>query len=264
MPYANEATGSSPKLLFSFPVITQPDEQYRLHSHVHHELVLVQSGLFHSRVQGNEYRAQTGDILFYPAHTPHEEWVEGDFPVVTLACAFECDDFGPSDAIFRKDLHGKIQQLITKLTSVHLLGEMGGSWQRNNHSYLPVLRDLIAELRALAPNERNAMVDQVRDFIRTNITKPLTVEDVATHVGLSRCHFTQLYGKIAQRTPKEEILSIKMEEAKRLILATPLPLSEIAPMVGITNEYHLSRLIKEHFGVGTRELRQSVRPPETQ
>jgi len=51
----------------------------------------------------------------------------------------------------------------------------------------------------------------------------------------------------------------RVEEARRLIQTSSLPLSEIAETVGIPGESYLRRLLKSLLGVGMRELRPSGR-----
>jgi len=74
-------------------------------------------------------------------------------------------------------------------------------------------------------------------------------------VGLTKNHFIRQYRILAGRTPMEDVRFLRVEKASELIVATPLPLHEIAPLVGIPNVYHLSKLLKSLLGVGVRELR---------
>jgi len=50
---------------------------------------------------------------------------------------------------------------------------------------------------------------------------------------------------------------MRVAQAHHLLMNTALPLHEIGPLVGIRDEFHLSRLLKTVYGVGPRELRQS-------
>lgn len=259
VPYEGEELDRNLRFLHAYPVHTDANEHYSLHAHTHHELVLVQSGRFRSQVSGIEYIVVPGDILLYTARTPHEEWAEDGAPVVTWACGFVSDGVGPDEPVYRRDIHGKIQDLLAQLAPLHFLDKMRGTWERHNNNCLPILQAVLVELRQLPSNRCNDMVDEVRAFIRSHMAQPLMVANLADHVGLSRGRFTEVYREFTGRTPREDIQALRVEEARRLILTTRLPLFDIAPKVGISNEYHLSRLIKEYLGVGARELRQSKR-----
>jgi len=243
------------KFLFAFPVYNAPHRHYRLHTHWFHELILVNNGRFRSRAAGEEHIAVPGDILFYTAHTPHEEWAESDETVVTWACGFRGGTFAPDEPVFRRDTYGKVQKILSQLTAFLVLDKFGGMRIPNNQAIPPIVQVLLAELERVKPQGPHALVDKVRAFVRSRIAQPISVEDLARHVGLSRCHFFKIYRDTTGRTPWKDIQLLRLEEAQRLIATTSMPLHEIAPRVGIASEYHLSRLIKSILGVGVRELR---------
>jgi len=248
----------NPMACYAYPVFTEPNIHYRLHAHRNHELVLVQHGRFRSQVCGEEYVAVAGDILLYTAHTPHEDWAEGDNTVMTWACGFEWNGFGPDEPVYRRDTDGNVQHLAEQLTGWYLRGlNVEPELQHPEGSRL--LRALLVELERLAPFKKNALVDKVRAFISSKISEPLTLDDLAAVACMSKYHFIRQYKALTGRTPMDDVKSLRVEEARRLIVTTNLPLHKIAPQVGITNEYHLSRLLKDHLGVGVRELRQHSR-----
>ncbi len=124
---------------------------------------------------------------------------------------------------------------------------------------LPILHAILAELKRLSCHEPNIMVDQVRAFIRENLRNDFTLDDLIAVSGLSRSYFARQYRAITGRSPMEDARLMRVEEARRLIITSPLTLSEIAPMVGIANEFHLSRLLKTVLGVSVRDLRPAAR-----
>lgn len=58
----------------------------------------------------------------------------------------------------------------------------------------------------------------------------------------------------------EDVRRLRVEEARELIITTNLLLKEIAPLVGLSDEYQLSRLLRRYLGVSTRKLRKSEPP----
>ncbi len=245
-----------PTSLFAFPVINEANIHYELHSHEFHELVLLQSGRYRSRVGSEEHIAVPGDILFYTAHMEHEEWAEDHVPVVTLVCGFSWSGLDPDQPVFRRDTHGQIQRYLTELCCLYLFDELNLEVNRRGNKESPaILYALLAELDSLKPHGQFAMVDKVRAYVRSHMADPISVEDLADYVGFSRAHFSKMYRTATGRTPWNDIQRMRVEEAKRLITTTSLPLSMIAPKVGINDDCHLSKLIKSILGVGVRDLR---------
>lgn len=251
------ASGHRFKFHFAYPVYISTNRHFSLHAHVHHELVIVQHGRFRSRVGEEEYVVFPGDILLYTARTAHEEWAEGGKPVLTWVCAFDYDGFGPDEPVFRWDAQCEVQELVAYLTELHYIDIDHKETRRHTIEAPPVLATLVAALERLKGRESHAMVDRVRAFIRAGMTESITVADLAELAGLTKFHFARRYRELTGRSPMEDLRLMRLEEARRLIVTTDLPLYEIAPRVGISSEYYLSRQLKEHLGVGVRELRPS-------
>ena len=125
----------------------------------------------------------------------------------------------------------------------------------NPNRYTPVMQSLLEQLDRLPAKDSNAMVAKVRTFVRNHMTEPLSVASLADVAGLSISHFARQYRDITGRTPMEDVRFIRVQEASRLIVRTHLPLHEIAPRVGISDAYHLSKLLKQLLGVGVKDLR---------
>jgi len=240
----------------AFPCYLEPKMHWKPHAHSHHELVLIQQGQYLSRVHGKERFTGPGDILLYTAGTVHEEWIVDDAPVLTWSCQFWGDCFGPSEPIFRHDIHGRIQTLLAKLFFCYTQNELYNGFS----SHFPlVLQDIVTELKRLPSWDTDTLVDRVRAYVRARISEDFTVDSLAQYAGLSRAYFARRYRTLTGQTPMEDVRFLRVEEACRLLVTTELPLHEIAPMVGIASVNHLSRLIKSHMGTGVREARNSSR-----
>lgn len=240
------------ELYTAYPCYFEPPTHWPTHAHAHHELVLVQRGQYLARVAGKERFNGPGDILLYTAGTVHEEWVVDEAPVMTWSCTFWGDCFGPNEPVFRHDVHGRIQELLGKLFRFYLQNEYNNGL---SHHFPPILREMVDELGRLPAWDSHTMVDRVRSFVRSRLTEDLTVKILAEAAGLSRAYFARQYQTLTGRTPMEDVRYLRVEEASRLIVSTNLGLHEVAPMVGISDAYHLSKLLKSLLGVGVRELR---------
>lgn len=245
------------ELTIAIPNYIPAGTHFSAHAHYDHELVVIQQGHYRSKVSGRERMVGQGDILFYTAGKVHEEWTQDDRSVQTWVCTFAADGFAPDEPVFRHDVHGNILELITRLHHYWYINEVRGG----AHAYFdPTLKELIAELKQTPSLDSNVMVDTVRAYIRTHLLDQFTLNELADVAGLSRTHFARQYRILTGRSPMEDVRFIRLEEACRLITTTPLPLHEVAPMVGIANAYHLSRLLRSQMGVGVKDLRRFIEP----
>jgi len=63
------------------------------------------------------------------------------------------------------------------------------------------------------------------------------------------------YERLCGLTPMADVRRIRLQQARNYILTSNDPLKVIATRVGLVSENHLSRLLKETFGLGVRQMR---------
>ncbi len=246
-----------PEHLITHPHYIPANHHYEPHTHEYHELILLQQGRLRVQIASKmEQFAGPGDILLYPAGCVHEEWAEDGEPVLTWVCDFRWSALGPTHFSFCHDTHGRVQELIAKLT-----------WEFRMEAdkrevFLAPLQALLAELNLLSAPEHKRMVDRVRAYISAHFREPFTLDDLVAISGLSKSYFVKQYRQVTGRAPMEDVRFWRLEEARRLILSSSLPLYEIASMVGIQDVYRLSHLLKTYLNVSARELRQAGRQRE--
>lgn len=118
-----------------------------------------------------------------------------------------------------------------------------------------LLRALVGEYLRLSVVAASRIEEKTRTYMLRHLGDPITLEDLATNIGMSRYYFCRVYKEVAGHTPMEHLRALRLERAKDLIRSTALPLKAIAPEVGFGSAQHLCRLLHDRFGVGVRELR---------
>jgi AraC-like DNA-binding protein len=118
-----------------------------------------------------------------------------------------------------------------------------------------LLRAMVGEYLRLSVVAASRIEEKTRTYMLRHLGEPITLEDLATNIGMSRYYFCRVYKEVAGHTPMEHLRALRLERAKDLIRSTALPLKAIAPEVGFGSAQHLCRLLHDRFGVGVRELR---------
>jgi transcriptional regulator GlxA family with amidase domain len=108
--------------------------------------------------------------------------------------------------------------------------------------------------RCAAPQEP-LLVVAIKMFIRGHLTDKLTLEDLAAHASLSKYHFLRRYKELAGRTPMDEVRRLRLERARELVLATGLPLKQVAELAGFCDEYYLGKAFRTQLGCSPGKLR---------
>ena len=96
------------------------------------------------------------------------------------------------------------------------------------------------------------------DAIRSRATGPLTIDDVAAHVGVSRATLTRAFSAAIGHGVHEEIVAARLREARRLLVDKTLKLEVVARQSGFAHPEHLCRVFRQKVGVSPGEYRRSV------
>jgi LacI family transcriptional regulator len=96
-------------------------------------------------------------------------------------------------------------------------------------------------------------------FIRDHACDPILVRDVLAAIGVSRSTLDPRFKAVIGRTIHAEIQRVQIEQARRLIATTELPLKQIATMAGFSNVHYMTTIFHEHTGWTPAEYRKHAR-----
>jgi AraC family transcriptional regulator len=98
------------------------------------------------------------------------------------------------------------------------------------------------------PSLTVAQKQRVDDFMRASLTHRLTIEDIAEAIDLRPRHFAASFKKSFGLPPYRYLTQLRIEEAKRLMAASPLSLSDIAMECGFGDQAHFTRVFTRTIG----------------
>ena len=94
-------------------------------------------------------------------------------------------------------------------------------------------------------------------YIRANL-ESVTVASLCEHVGLKERTLRNLFYRTCRCSPKQRIMTIRLERAAELLAGTTLHLYEIAETLGFSSQFHFSRCFREHYGMSPTRYRKIV------
>ena len=92
-------------------------------------------------------------------------------------------------------------------------------------------------------------------FIRERACEGVSVGDVLRAVPLSRSVLERRFAKVLNRSPKEEILRVRLNRAKQLLMETDFPLSLVAEKIGLEHTEYLNVIFKKKIGMTPAQFR---------
>jgi AraC family transcriptional regulator len=96
----------------------------------------------------------------------------------------------------------------------------------------------------------------VKDIVKTNIHRNLTVEQLAVDTCVSYYHLRDIFYAIEGCPIKQYINNYRIRTAAELLQTTDSTLDDIAMQVGYINKCSLSKAFKKVFGCSPGQFRQ--------
>ena len=107
-----------------------------------------------------------------------------------------------------------------------------------------------------APPAPSKLVLDVTAYIRRHLSEPITTEQIAAALFLSRSRLSVKFKQETGQNLIDFILKEKTDEAKRLLRYTDKPAAAISAYLGFSSQSHFSRVFKKYAGCQPNEYRK--------
>jgi len=104
-----------------------------------------------------------------------------------------------------------------------------------------------APLQYLIGASQPRLVDAVL-LMESNIEEPLTLDEVANYVGISRRQLERLFNRYLSRAPSRYYLELRLSRARLLLLQTSIPVIDVAITCGFSTAPHFSKCYSDLYG----------------
>jgi len=102
---------------------------------------------------------------------------------------------------------------------------------------------------------QNAKVLAIIELMEANLAEPLSLVEIADHVGLSRRQIERLFRQEMGRSPARYYLEIRLDRARHLLIQSSLPVVEIAVACGFVSASHFSKCYRELYARSPQQER---------
>ncbi len=118
------------------------------------------------------------------------------------------------------------------------------------------------EARLVKAADDPSFPETLRDSLQlmsANIEEPLSVDELAGCVGVSRRRIERLFQTHLETTPSRYYLELRITQARRLLLQSSDSVANIAVACGFLSSTHFSHCFKDYFGASPSQVRQKHR-----
>lgn len=116
------------------------------------------------------------------------------------------------------------------------------------------------QARTARPLSRDAAprFARVVEFLRENLARRLTLDELAAVAELSPFHFLRAFRTQYDATPQQMLMALRLFEAKRRLADGAAP-AQVAADVGLSDQAHLTRAFAQRYGVTPARYQRQVR-----
>jgi len=211
-----------------------------------------------------------GDFFFLPAGYPHEYYTENihwDVRWIAFdgyACAHILSQFQMTKPlIIHPQDSAPLQNIYNRMFTA----------QKSDKAYCDyscsgLVYDYVIEFHRYIDNksskfrmDRNKLLLPVLDYIDENFHKDFALTILAKQAGISPQHLCRVFKETLNMRPLEYLTRRRLQEAKRLLQRTELPIAEIALQSGFPDAGYFSTVFKKHEGITPMEYKKSLSKP---
>ena len=93
-------------------------------------------------------------------------------------------------------------------------------------------------------------------IMESNIEEPISLDELARHVGVSRRQLERLFQKHLNCVPTRYYLELRLARARQLLLQTSISIVDVAFACGFVSAPHFSKCYRDYYGIPPREERR--------
>jgi transcriptional regulator GlxA family with amidase domain len=101
-------------------------------------------------------------------------------------------------------------------------------------------------------------------LMEANLEEPMSLDELAQHVRLSRRQLERLFQKHLSCVPTRYYLDLRLAKARQLLLQTSMSIVDVAFASGFVSAPHFSKCYRDFYGIPPRDERRQRRPVESE
>ena len=203
---------------------------------------------------GEDFTARAGQVIYLAQRAHYDMWIHDENYLVIYCDFFFSSDEPRSSQLFSFANPSPVETLFQRLHSTYDSHSPGGLALSLSLLY----QIYSALLRANQPSSSlSARGERLKEKLRTRFSDPsLSLELLADEEGISSVTMRKLFWRELNCSPSAYLLSLRINEAKRLLESPFLRLEDCALQSGFTTAAYFCRVFKKETGVSPGEYRR--------
>ena len=99
----------------------------------------------------------------------------------------------------------------------------------------------------------------IMELMAANIEEPMSMEELSAIIGISRRQLERLFQNHLDTSPSRYYLELRLTQARRLLMQSNEPVTNIALACGFVTSSHFSNCFKDYFGLSPSHARDKFK-----
>lgn len=127
------------------------------------------------------------------------------------------------------------------------------------YSFLLDLSSCVRRINASVPAQENRFIRKIMDYMEENYQDPISLDDLAEHVQLSKEYMCTIFKKSMRQTIMQALLTVRISRARLFLIQYPeKKVQEIARMCGFESPSYFGKVFKKEVGVTPENYRNRI------
>ncbi|MCL2319785.1 MAG: AraC family transcriptional regulator [Treponema sp.] len=152
-----------------------------------------------------------------------------------------------------------LYEVVKKLFSE----EINNPFNNSNYTYRLCMQ-FLEEMDISLSEPKSTTFEELKIFLRKNIHRDVSVDEMAGFMHFSRSHFTRLFSKEMGMSPRMYLEDLRLKIAMDILFEKTTTIKETAARCGIQDVNYFCRLFKKRFGISPGKYKKRYYPgPQT-
>jgi len=215
----------------------------------------------------SSWSVERGDLFILPPGTAHHYKADRETPWSLFWCHFrgslaldlyEHIDFDDNELVIRQlnylSLLARFNDLVEIARNSY---SIAGFIHAGNQ--LRQILTLIERLKHTKQKTQTGIIlPKIQQYMRENLNKHLSLEDLALLSHLSKYHFSRKYQLLTGFSPVQHFIHLKMEHACFLLDQADMSISEVAFELGYDDALYFSRVFRKINNISPSQYRKKL------
>ncbi|MBQ8526182.1 MAG: helix-turn-helix transcriptional regulator [Clostridia bacterium] len=235
----------------------------RMNGRADYHILYISQGCCYTEIDSREVKVNEGNLILFRPGVTQKYYFRGEDNAVSCYIHFTgtaCDELlaeiglDMSSVIYIGKSH-TVKSIFEKMSKEYILKK--ACFQKMCAAYtlelFAVIGRRLSSVKAGNGQSSSTLADKACLLMHEKYMENLPLDYYADYCSISTSRFSHIFKEATGTTPLDYIIRIRISKAKDFLVGSDISISEIAELVGFSNQNYFGRIFKKYEGVSPRK-----------